>query len=220
MQKEKIGFVGCYSHDVILLLAKVLSFAGKQVLLEDRNAVHTLAASVPVPEELSGKSKVAEYDGIFYTDEVTAKETEAMFDLLLVDFGFWGWREELESCTRLVVVTDMLPHHLKRLQKLMLPKDAVRECIVRDAVSGKCSGEREVKAFLEMFPNREEFFLPPDVKDIKNRCVCETLCEYSLKRASPELRELVLYMAGTLCPEFTEKELRRRMRRGERRQYL
>lgn len=217
VQKEKIGFVGCYSHDVILLLAKVLAFAGKTVLLEDRNAVHTLAASIPVPEELSGETAVVEYDGIYFTQGESG--CDIAYDFCLTDFGWMGRDEETAGCTRLVLVTDMMRHHLKRLQKLPVSRENVRECIIRDAIGGTRQGEREVKTFLAVFPKRTEIYLQPDVRDIRNRFVCETVGEYSFRRASPEMQGAILSIACELCPEFTKKEIQHRIRQGERRQF-
>lgn len=217
VQKERIGFVGGYSHDVILLLAKVLTFVGKKVLLEDRNAVHTLAASIPVPEELSGEKTTVEYDGIYFTRE--EGRCDVAFDICLTDFGWTGGREEMAGCTRLILVTDMMRHHLKRLQKLSISFEGVRECIIRDAVGGTRFGEDEVKTFLAVFPKRTEIYLQPDVRDIRNRFVCESVGEYSLKRASPEMRETIVSIACELCPELTKKEIQHMVRRGERRQY-
>ncbi|MGN1084277.1 MAG: hypothetical protein ACI4QX_04700 [Lachnospiraceae bacterium] len=220
MQGKVIGFVGCYSHDVILMLAKVLSNMEKRVLLCDRNAQHTLGASVPIPGGISAREKVVAYDGIYFTQQSVNQEMLREYDILLIDFGMRNLCGAVESCTELFLVTDALLHHIRLLGKLELRKELVKRILIRDVVNGMQPKEKELQEFLKMFPNRQEFFLPPDRRDVKNRCVCETLHEYHVKNASPELQEFIYHTAGQLCPELSEKEFRRRLRRQERRRYL
>ena len=219
MQRKRVGFAGCYSHDIILILAKVLSCVGKKVLILDWNEQHTLGASVPMPEELSAENEIVEYDGVFFTEQITDEETEASYDAVLIDFGMTGRKKEMGCCTELILVTDMLPHHIRRLSGAELPGELVKECIIRDAVEGHIAGKKELKEFFEAFPNRREFFVPPDRRDVENRCVCETLYEYNINRASSELQGVIYSIAGLLYPEFSEREFRKRLRHRERRRY-
>lgn len=217
--ERRVGFVGCYSHDVILLLAKVLTCMGRKVLLVDRNKRHTLRASIPIPEGIStGKEKI-EYDGMFYTEKESNEAERENCDIELIDFGMEIKRDAAFRCTELIVVTDLLLHHIHALSEEPIPKERVRACVIRDVMHGFYKKEAVIKAFMQSFPNRAEFFLPPDIRDMRNRYVCEMMQEYSLKRASPEMREAVLQIAGTLCPGYSEKEIRQRVRLRERRQY-
>lgn len=217
--ERRVGFAGCYSHDVILLLAKVLTCMEKKVLLVDRNKRHTLRASIPVPEGLcTGKEKI-EYDGLFYTEQESSKVEREKYDIELIDFGMEIKEDAAFQCTEIIVVTDMLLHHIHALSKEPIPKERVRACVIRDVMHGIYRKEAAMKAFLHSFPNRAEFFLPPDVRDMRNRYVCEMMQEYSLKRASPEMQEAVLQIAGALCPGYSEKEIHQRVKLRERRQY-
>ncbi len=220
MQGKVIGFVGCYSHDVILMLAKVLSSAEKEVLLCDRNLRHTLGASVPVPGGISVKEEIAAYDGLYFTQQKINEEMLREYDILLADFGMQEPFREAECCTEIFLVTDALLHHIRQLSGLELQTELVREVLIRDIPGGMYAKEKELREFLNKFPNRKERFLVPDKRDIENRCVCETLHEYHVKNASPELQEFIYQTAGRLCPEVAEKELRRRVRRQEGRRSL
>lgn len=216
--KRIVGFVGCYSHDVILMLTGVLRYMGKRVLLRDRNRLHTLSVSVPVPEGVCAAETVLEYDGFFFTEREADPEEAGEYEIELVDFGM-EWKQESARCSELVVITDMLLHHIRRLVVTEIPKEKVRFCIVRDAFVSACKGEQEVGLFLQSFPNCVEYFLEPDHRDVKNRYVCETMHEYSASKASPEMQAVIVRMAGFLCPECSEREIRRYIKHQGRRRY-
>lgn len=216
--KKIIGFVGCYSHDVILMLTGVLGCMGKKVLLRDRNKLHTLSVSVPVPEGVCAAETVMEYDGFFFTEREANQEETEEYEIELVDFGM-EWKPEAACCSELVVITDMLLHHIRRLNEIDIPKERVRFCIMRDSFASVCKGEQEVELFLRSFPNAIECFLEPDCRDVKNRYVCESLHEYSVSKASPEMQEIIGRMAGFLCTEYSEREIRRCIKYRGRRRY-
>lgn len=219
MKREIVGFVGCYSHDVILMLAKVAVAMERRVLLLDHNEKHILRVSVPVPAGVSVRENLVEYDGLFFSEQKLNAELLAAYDLILIDFGMQERKEKLADCTQLFLVTDMLPHHILQLRRLPIREEAVRRILVRDAVGHLKSGAPELWNFLQTFPNRRECVLLPDRRDIKNRYVCETVHEYQVKAASPELREFIYDTVREWCTELSEKEFWKRVRRQERRGY-
>ena len=85
---KKVGFVGCYSHDIILMLAKGMRSLGKRVLITDRNVRQTLSASVPVPEGLSARKETVEYDGVFFSEQRNEEQEADAYDVELTDYGF------------------------------------------------------------------------------------------------------------------------------------
>lgn len=217
--ERRVGFFGCYSHDVILLLAKVLSCMEKRVLLVDRSRRHTLRASIPVPEGVDLEKNKIEYDGIFFGESESTTEERKGYDVELIDFGMEPMREDALGCTELVVVTDMLLHHIRHLTKLDVPGERVRICLIRDAMGYSGKKEKAIREFLKKFPNRTEFFLSPDFRDMRNRYVCETMNEYSMKRASPEMQEIIVQIAALFCPGYMGKEIKQKVRNAERRRY-
>lgn len=216
--EKRIGFVGCYSHDIILLLAKVFWYMEKSVLIRDCNKRHTLHASVPIPENVNIKKEEAEYDGVFFTER-NIGDAVGEYDIELIDFGMDTDEIAETYCTDWVVVTDMLPHHIKQLEQICFSRERTRVCILRDAFEEICVREPELQRFLGSFPGKEVFFLPPDFRDVRNRYVCETLHEYSVGRASPEMRDLICRIAVIFCGTYSEKEIRRRVKQLERRRY-
>lgn len=215
--RKQVGFIGCYSNDVILMLAKVLSCMGRKVLLWDRNRLRILGVSVPKPEGVCPAQTKIEYDGILFTEQEQCPEEEC--DIILIDYGMDADRKSIDGCEQFIVLTDMLLHHIRRLGKQDIPRESVRVCIMRDATERLCRGEKEISDFLELFPKGEFFFLSPDFKDVKNRYVCETTHEYSMKNASPEMQDIIYRVAAIVCPEYTEREIRKTVRSRERRQY-
>lgn len=217
--KRKIGFVGCYSHDVILMLTRALGSMGKRVLLRDCNKQQTLHASVPVPEGMHIEWSVLEYDGFLFTGQETGSEETEDYELEVVDFGMEGMAEELEKCTELIVITDILLHHIRRLENIGIPKEKVKVCILRDSYENVSEREPEINDFLRCFPEKTVFFLPPDIRDVRNRYVCETLHEYNINRASNDMQEVIFRLTGMVCTENSEKEIRRCVKNRERRRY-
>lgn len=214
---KKIGFIGCYSHDVILMLAKGIRCLGKRVLITDRNIRRTLAASIPVPEGLSAKKETVEYDGVFFSEHREEGEERESYDVELIDYGLQVSGTEIGEEIILFLVTDMLRHHIQCLAERKLPVRQVKVCILRDASEQICRNEKYIKDFLQTFPDRVEFFLPPDVRDVTNRYVCEAIHEYRIRHASPEMQDAVYKMVNLICPDYTEKEIRRCVRNQERR---
>lgn len=219
MKKEIVGFVGCYSHDVILLLAKVAGAMGRRVLLLDHNQKHTLGTCIPIPTGVCIREMEAEYDGIFFSEQELDSEMFTKYDLILIDFGTHHLHADVVFCTRFILITDMLLHHIRQLEELSFNKALVERILIRDAIAGLKMGEPELQEFLQRFPNRKEYFLLPDRRDIRNRYVCETFHEYQVKHASPELREFVCDTVREWCEEIPEKEFWKKLKQQERRGY-
>lgn len=217
--REVVGFVGCYSHDVILMLAKTIGCLGKKVLVRDRNKQRTLQASVPIPEGVCLTNALVEYDSFYFTGQTGNVVTEEAYDIEIVDFGMNVDAEELTECSCLILITDMLLHHIRRLTEIGIPKEKVKVCVIRDSFEDVCRKDPEMKVFLQSFPNQKEYFLPPDFKDIRNRYVCETLHEYNLNKASAEMKDMLYGLVEMFCHEYSGKEIRRNVRNRERRRY-
>lgn len=217
--KRRIGFIGCYSHDVILMLTRAMASMGKKVLLRDCNRHHTLRASLPIPEDMETKLTVLEYDGFWFTEKGTDSAVTEAFDFELVDLGMEGAQADIVSCGELIVITDILLHHIRRLERIQIPKEKVKICVMRDSYEEVCKNEQEIQNFLRSFPDKKVFYLPTDVRDVKNRYVCETLHEYNIGKASYEMQDMIYRLAKGFCPEFSEKEIRRCIKHRERRRY-
>ncbi len=215
---KRIGFVGCYSHDIILMLAKVLRCMEKTVLIRDCNKRHILRASVPIPENISFEKEETEYDGVFFSGQRVEKITDR-YAFELIDFGMDADEDASKYCTDWVVITDMLLHHIRQLEESVFSRERTSVCVIRDAFEDICKKEPEVLQLLGTFPNRREFYLPPDFRDVRNRYVCETSHEYNVSRASPEMQDMIYCIAGMLCTDYSEKEIRRTVKRSERRRY-
>jgi len=128
-------------------------------------------------------------------------------------------KKAVQYCTDWVVITDMLLHHIRQLQESVFSRERTRVCVIRDAFEDICEKEPEVRRLSETLPDHRDFFLPPDFRDVRNRYVCETTHEYSVSRASPEMQDMIYSIAGMFCEDCVEREVRRRVKRSERRRY-
>lgn len=217
MKKEIIGVVGYYSHDVILMLAKVLSGIGKSVLLLDRNIHHTLEASLPVPQGVKIREQVMEYEGFFFSEAGVSDDMLSEYDVIFIDFGMSQIHNDLQYCSQFYIITDMLLHHMQQVGRVNLDNSLVKRVLIRDAVYGKVSEAGEIKKFLNQYPNCSEFYVSCNKQDVRNRWVCESLHEYSVKKASSQLRDFIFDTARELCGEIAEKEFYKKLKRQERR---
>lgn len=215
---RRIGVIGCYSHDVILLLAKAVSCLGKRVYVTDRNEARVLSACRPVSEEWKSEG-YTEYRGIFFSNDACKEAPEEEEDIEFVDFGFFPTEEGCGACRELIVICDMHVHHIRRIREATFPRKKVKLCMLRDVIPGLLHSEKEIAVFLAELEAEKTFYLWPDDRDIKNRYVCELQHEYSLKNASADMREAIFEAVVFLFPEAEERELRRRIRQVERREY-
>lgn len=215
---RRIGIIGCCSHDVILLLAKAVRCLGERVILTDRNEARVLSACVPLPEEWETEP-YTEYKGMFFSKEPQKKTWRNVPGVEFVDFGFGSQKAEWDLCEDLIVICDMHPHHMKKINDAQFPREKVRLCLLRDVIPELLNREKDVREFLDGLKAELRITLFPDHKDVKNRYVCELHHEYSLKNASAEMREAILQTVCLLFPGTEEKELRRRIRLEERREY-
>lgn len=215
---RKIGIIGCYSHDVILLLAKAVRCLGERVVLTDRNEAHVLSTCVPLTDDWKLKP-YTEYKGIFFSSDLQGEKTDNESGVEFIDFGFAPTDGECNLCRDLIVICDMHMHHIRRIQNAGFPREKVRVCMLRDVDQRLLNREKGVTDFLTSLAAEKQIYLLPDDRDIRNRYVCELQYEYSLKNASVGMREAVFEAVCFLFPETEEKELRRRIRQVERREY-
>lgn len=215
---RKIGIIGCYSHDMILLLAKAVRCIGERVVVTDRNEAHVLSSCIPLTGDWKSEP-YTEYKGIFFSSDLQGEKTDNEEGVEFIDFGFTPTERECNLCRDLIVICDMHMHHMQRIQNAGFPRDKVRLCMLRDVDLGLLNCEKGVTDFLTALAAEKQIFLLPDDRDIRNRYVCELQYEYSLKNASFGMREAVFEAVCFLFPDTEEKELRRRIRRVERREY-
>lgn len=215
---RKVGVIGCYSHDVILLLAKAVRCLGERVVVTDRNEARVLSACIPFSEDWKAEG-YTEYNGVYFSSGPREEETDDEAGVEFVDFGFTPWLPECSQCQELIVICDMHIHHMHRIRDAAFPREKVRLCILRDVVPGLLNREKNVTEFLSGLAAEKQIYLWPDYKDIKNRYVCELQHEYSLKNASTGMREAIFEAICFLFPGTEERELRRRIRQEERREY-
>lgn len=217
--KEKIGFVGGKSYDIILLFARTLTCFGEKVLIADRNIFHTLASAIPVPEGLQPGKQIVSYDGIFYTESERNEEELTGYDFVLYDFGMVMHRE-LMQCSMVYVVSGCLPHHIQQLRNLCLPKNKVRGIIFRDLLKKGQKDGTEIKELLSEYPECRTRFLKQEYLDQKNCFVYETTHEYRLRDASEQMQELIYTIFSDVYTEVEEKSFWKRIRKLERKGYL
>lgn len=218
MQKQVIGFVGFGNRDLMLLLAKSLRYYERSVLIVDYNVQHVFSSLILLPEGISLKRQVAEYDGIYFTESYFSEEWQRDYDYIFVDFGSTMHRE-MERCDAFFLVSDVYPHHLRLLSQLCFPKHHVKWMLLR-YFSGRRSNVTEVFEHLrEEYPYAELLEQRTELEDLENLLAYERTNHFFIHTASARMRELVTLLTCRLLG-ITENDFWKTVKRHERRKLL
>lgn len=197
-----IGVVGYESEDIVLYLAKLLCALEKKVAIVDRTEQEMLIELLEVGTEREG-----EYEGIWITSQGVEKDK---FDVIFFLFGYRLLHPKLYECEVLIMVTDGVPAHASLLRKL--GQWERRQCLViRNLVAMKY-GEQ----YLKMLVGQMEtscFVIPYEEQDTRIRCCLGTDTEICIRKLSKEMKQIVVELLLWLFSEYTEKELRKKIKK-------
>ena len=119
-EKQKIGFFGAYSYDIILYLARALSLEGKQVLVIDRSIEQEVIRMIRPMHTGDLQLGIFRFCGIDITSRSLLPEgmnAEDIYDVILYDFGVNMCPDEYCSCDVICYVLDMYVHNALAVQR-------------------------------------------------------------------------------------------------------
>lgn len=191
------GFAGYECEDIVLYLAKIWTASGKKVVIFDWTEKQSVFG---ICGFLSPEPVTEEYETILLT-----KEREMEAEVLLMVFGD-SKRKEAKECQRLYLVTDETAFHAAQLAGFELGGQACG-LLVRNVVPLKY-GEAYLKLMTGQNIDRC-YLLPPDERDMRERCLLSVDKKVSLKKLSGEMKELLCDIVCTLDSSITKKDVRK-----------
>ena len=198
-----IGFVGYESEDIVLYIAKILYTLEQKVAIVDRTEQEMLLEFLEVGAEREG-----EYEGIWITSQGVEKER---YDVVFFLFGYRLIHPKLYECESLVMVTDGVPAHASLLRKIG-QWERIQCLIMRNLVAMK-HGEEYLMMLSGQTKEQACFYLPYEEQDICIRYCLGSNTSISIRKLSKEMKQLIVSVFLWICPEYEERELKKKMRK-------
>lgn len=206
---RRVGFYGAYSYDIVLYLARVLTLAGKQVLVIDRSTEQEVVRTIRTMQEGELQLGVFRFCGIDITARVMLPESmdpETVYDVILFDFGGNMCPEEYDSCDVICYVLDMYVHNALRVQEAEALHDKKMWMILRDLFRGKAIARYHMR-LTGKHPAKEDIFsIRLNSDDFIARFRMETDQLPRVEIASEEMQELIYGLASRIVPELSDKK--------------
>lgn len=199
MAQEKIGFIGYESADIILYIARMLSYVGKKVAVIDRTDNQTVVKTIPLPEELSGTGGY--YKNILITSDTACEASEEALDVVLYSFGYHLQDAEIKECKMVVYVTDMIAYNAQLLKDVELPKEVDTFLIVRNAIPLKYDEKYLANIIGRKFKKDNIFRIPYEEADYKSRCYLYVDKKHKLTSLSGQMQVTIFELLKNITKE-------------------
>lgn len=209
---KSIGFIGYECEDIILHLAKLLSYQGKKVTIIDRSEQAAIFGIVGMLlEHKEMEEQIPEY----YLGElkITSNQTEADLDsdVLLFYFGYQLDECRREQCDGVFLVTDEVLFHARLLNKA---KDICekRWLLVRNGIDLKydISYLEQIVGDLSV----TSLYVPFCEIDWKRRCYLSIDRSYHIEELSSGMKNALVEMLSLLQLQFTKAEIKRAIKKA------
>jgi len=201
-----IGFVGYECEDIVLYLAKILSYFGKKIAVIDRTEQELLLETLELQDERVNTEREGQFFGIWISNQGTGKEE---YDFIFYLFGYRLTHPKLYECGRLVMVTDGVPAHAALLKKVG-EWDRKQYLVIRNLVPMKHSGQ-----YLALLAeNKQEYCeIPYSEKDLRMKYCLGAYDGGSIKRLSEEMKAALVTLLVFISPDYPERLVRNVMRK-------
>ena len=206
---KRVGFYGAYSYDIVLYLARVLSLAGKHVLVIDRSTEQEVVRTIRTMKEGELQRGVFRFCGIDVTARVVLPESmnpEVVYDVILFDFGGNMCPEEYDSCDVICYVLDMYVHNALRVQEAETLPGKEMWMILRDLFRGKAIARYHMRLTGKNPAKEDVFTIRLNRDDFVARFRMETDQLPRVEIAGEEMQELIYVLATRIAPELNEKK--------------
>lgn len=222
----RTGFYGVSSYDTIQYLARILYNAGESVLMLDLSEDHSLAYSVPVPEEL--KDDVVDYRGVAFSIHY---EPDMDFDYsqILIYFGLANPKLPVDYAFLLTDCERVTLNVIKRaMHRIQFRKGSLQENEIHDGqfmpatpnviIYGVAASTRQKYILAELGIDENDCeLLELDDVDLEARLLCQFDTVFRFKKISELYRTILIAMAESLLRnKITKKELRKAYKKAER----
>lgn len=204
--KQRIGFCGAYSYDIILYLARSLSLAGKQVLVIDRSIEQEVVRTIRTINEGDLQLGIFRFCGIDVTSRVVMPEgmrIEDVYDVILYDFGGNMCPDEYNRCDVICYVLDMYVHNALSVQKAEVVPETENWMILRDLFRGKALARYHMRLTGKEVRKEDTFYIRLNSDDFVSRFRMEADQLPRVELASVEMQKTVQELAERIAPDIT-----------------
>ena len=221
---KKIGFIGAYDKtDVILSIAKVLTMAGKQVLVMDNTITQKCKYVVPVINPT--KSYVTSYEGIDVAVGLESIENlrqymgldeneKLEYDYMIVDTdSFQGVLNfGLQGADKVYFVTSFDMYSLKKgveiLSQLGVPTRVTRIFYSKDMLREEEEYFDYISLGTKAIWNEEKVYFLLENGDLPAIMENQRISKIKLKNLSNEYKENIAFLVNDIDGDIGEKKIR------------
>lgn len=198
-----VGFVGYECEDIVLYLAKLLTYLGKKAIIVDRTEQEMLLEVLEIP---TGTVREADISGVTVTTCGLGGES---YDVIFYLFGYRLIHPKLYECSSLIMVTDGVPAHASLLRKIG-HWDRKQHLIIRNLVPMKHT-EQYLASLAEHGENYSE--LPFDEKDFRMKYSLSAYAECKIRQLSKGMKDTLVTLVEFISPDIPERLVREAIRK-------
>ena len=212
MTSNIVAYVGIDNFDIILYLSRILIRLGKKVLLVDHSDTMSLKYSIPQPEGFNTDSEIMHYRNVDFTTALITKEMQALYDDILIAYGFNKFIMDISICNYIVYVTNAYRYNQERfgciaydmyirgeLKKALLIRDVSDAAVNSILVASKIDKGLTEEGISVLFK---------DDRDDKNSLRYHNNRMYKFKDISNEMKIYLRQQTMKLHPEITEGKIK------------
>lgn len=206
-----VAYIGIDNFDHILYLSRILSHLGKKVLLIDHSDTLSLKYSIPMPDGLDCSSDMVDYKHVEFTTSEISEEIKEKYDDIIIFCGFNPREEDINSCNRVVFVTDQYRYNYDRVSSLY-PNDSnvsqiEPELLVKEATTSKITANVITDHMGITFSPNNISVLYFDEQDYNNSLICHFNQSFQFKKISKQLQDYLIREVSRFYPESSIKDI-------------
>lgn len=199
-----IGFLGMDAYDLILHLAKYLTYLGQRVLLTDYSKYGRLSFCIPAPVSLSPKERITymNIDFIRHKEELSYKDE---YNYILMDFGWESGHPAIKNCDLLYIITDLQQQNIEHILNMKLTGSTVY-ILLKNFLH--INNSSTMKAYLDEnhFDYKNCYLYPSTETDLENMVMLQYNHDIQIKKSTRQFKKIIdIILIDNL--EFKEKEV-------------
>lgn len=215
MAQIEIGFIGYESEDIVIYIARLLTAAGKKVVVIDYTEQMTLLRMTSLPDALLGKTGYYK-DILIANDDTVSEKDKSEQDIVIHNFGYRLNHENLKSCTHVVYSTNMAVYNAQLLKEVELEEEGVSTYLmIKNYASFKYDEKYLSGVIGRKFSVDHTMLIPYDDMDYKSSCyMCVDKKHRLSKLSNPMTTALLQLFTSISDKEYKRKELATLLKRA------
>jgi len=217
MGDNVIGFIGSDKYELILYLSRILFHLGKKVLLVDYAESEALYQCISIPGMLREESGYIDYRGIdFIQGQYFVPNMRQQYDVVLIDLGFNDENKALSQCTKVVYITDLQLHNVRRIKSLDYLRDIDKYLVIKDVFQCRIKPEYILEQLGQVIDKSHVYILYQDAFDLKYKVQSQYNHRFSFGKLSRPTKFFLKEITKQMDNNLDEKRLNNAYRKAER----